>query len=273
MREINGLCTLNALAPLVDDAEDSFKCSKRVQFEHFIRAPASLEVKLPVELVFDSIVIRAKEMKCKVELLRANRRQLLETVDFGSTLETVKICRPNCSNQIKTDRSVPLPKCHHRKVDVIRVTVIRAPSRTISFETVKVYCPLTSKLSTQLDKLSKVEAGFYGCSTTDEVEMRHPTAGEEPVTAQTKKKLTTVHDMDLPSWLLCSITHSVMRNPIQLPSGHWVDQTTVDKWRLSNLCFSADVTDPFTGVKLKPSDLVVCSQRQQQIVDFFINPR
>ena len=53
-----------------------------------------------------------------------------------------------------------------------------------------------------------------------------------------ERKFKTVHDADLPSWVLCSITHSVMRSPIQLPSGHWVDETTVESWRKANLTWS-----------------------------------
>ena len=69
---------------------------------------------------------------------------------------------------------------------------------------------------------------------------------EQPATAEVtdrvsppkERKFKTVHDADLPSWVLCSITHSVMRSPIQLPSGHWVDETTVESWRKANLTWS-----------------------------------
>ena len=44
MREINALCQIKSKQPLIDDAVESFKKSKRVQFEHFIRAPAALTI-------------------------------------------------------------------------------------------------------------------------------------------------------------------------------------------------------------------------------------
>ena len=57
-----------------------------------------------------------------------------------------------------------------------------------------------------------------------------------------------------------------MNLPIQLPSGNWVDQSTVLKWRSESKIWSRGLTDPFTG-QLINYELIVDTTRRSQIVN------
>ena len=59
--------------------------------------------------------------------------------------------------------------------------------------------------------------------------------------------------------------------PVFLPSGHWVDNTTVEKWRKENLIWSKDLTDPFTGQTILPTSLSVSHVKQKEIADYFLS--
>ena len=117
----------------------------------------------------------------------------------------------------------------------VKITVIKAPSNTILLDSIGLFCHISEKWKTDLDKAISTlrNTGFYGS-----IEEKPPEKKTEEPEKKPDKKLKTVHDADLPSWVLCSISNSVMRFPIQLPSGHWVDKTTVEKWRSANLCLS-----------------------------------
>ena len=125
---------------------------------------------LPDEFIFDSIVLRSNEMKCKFELFRGDRIQMVENVDFLGKNQSVKLCRPNCQNRARSDKTVLLAKCHARKISSLRITVVRAPSKTIVIESIKLYCQLTTKWSSKLEEaLSRLHsAGFYGCASDEQ---------------------------------------------------------------------------------------------------------
>ena len=125
------------------------------------------------------------------------------------------------------------------RVRRIRITVIKAPSKTIFLDSISIFCHISEKWKTDLDKAISTlrNSGFYG-SIEEKPPERKIEEKIEKSYKKSDKKLKTVHDADLPSWVLCSIANSVMRFPIQLPSGHWVDKTTVEKWRSANLCLS-----------------------------------
>ena len=66
--------------------------------------------------------------------------------------------------------------------------------------------------------------------------------------------------------------HGINSNkPVFLPSGHWVDNTTIEKWRKENLIWSKELTDPFTGQAILPTSLSVSHVKQKEIADYFLS--
>ena len=114
-------------------------------------------------------------MKCKFELFRGDRIQMVESFDFLSKNQTVKLCRPNCQNPTKSDKTVLLAKCHARKINSLRITVVRAPSKTIVIESIKLYCQLATKWTNKLEEaLSRLHStGFYGCADNEQGLVRY----------------------------------------------------------------------------------------------------
>ena len=56
---------------------------------------------------------------------------------------------------------------------------------------------------------------------------------------------------NMPLKLLDSITYEVMLIPMSLPSGHFVDRSTVDKLANNDALYGRAPTDPFTGTSIK----------------------
>ena len=58
---------------------------------------------------------------------------------------------------------------------------------------------------------------------------------------------STLNDECTPSKFLDSITYDVMLLPMLLPSGHYVDRSTIDKLAINDTLYGRPPTDPFTG--------------------------
>ena len=72
---------------------------------------------------------------------------------------------------------------------------------------------------------------------------------------------------ETPDWCLDSVTHEIMEYPVQLPSGHWVDNSTIVKWRKESKIWYAGLTDPFTGTKID-YELHVDTDKRDKILDY-----
>jgi len=54
-----------------------------------------------------------------------------------------------------------------------------------------------------------------------------------------------------------------MKLPVQLPSGNWVDQSTVKKWKSESKIWSRGLTDPFTGEEINYELSVDVARRER----------
>ena len=117
---------------------------------------------------------------------------------------------------------------------------------------------------------------FFG-NYDDEIKEENPHS--QPTTSQQVKvprslkipHRVPISERKLPAWAIDSVTCSQMVHPVMLPSGYWVDGSTLEKWKKESLLWSRPPTDPFTGVQL-PFELPVDEARRQQIFDLVHSP-
>ena len=89
----------------------------------------------------------------------------------------------------------------------------------------------------------------------------------QPTTSQSALQLKIPHrvpisERQLPEWAIDSVTCSQMVHPIMLPSGYWVDRSTLEKWKKESLLWSRPPTDPFT--------VGLCKKKVTSVVPFDI---
>ena len=166
-------------------------------------------------------------MSVKIE----TSRRLLEKLDFGRKDTLLLHSAPNPHNS-GIDRFKRMATGNRIKTDRLKVTFLKSDSRVISVENFKIYCRVPKFLVDRIEKTKppdKVFSYFGQYSATEsslpaKTSPTPDTSTADDVQKSTKRNYKSVHDKNLPSWLLDSITNHVMRQPTQLPSGNWVDQ-------------------------------------------------
>lgn len=115
--------------------------------------------------------------------------------------------------------------------------------------------------------------GNYDDEIKEENPHSQPTTSQQVKVPQSLKipHRVPISERQLPAWAIDSVTCSQMVHPVMLPSGYWVDRSTLEKWKKESLLWSRPPTDPFTGVQL-PFELPVDEARRQQIFDLVHSP-
>jgi U-box domain-containing protein 5 len=63
-----------------------------------------------------------------------------------------------------------------------------------------------------------------------------------------RQKVTTISSLEIPESFLDPITWELMMQPITLPSGNVIDQTTLEKYGQNEAIWGRPFSDPFTGI-------------------------
>jgi hypothetical protein len=284
VREINRICWIESSSALSDKSKDQFKSGGEICFEHFVKPPVSFVIRFPKYLSLDSILIKASNVVIKIN----TTRRFLDKLDFGRK-ETILLHSaadtPNRQNESGINIYKRMATGNRIKTDRLEISFLRANAKVLSIEKLKINCQIPPALRNELDKAKppdKTKFSYFGeypnktdiNEANNEQNRMNSNKFDEFCmnSAAPPKNYKSVHDKNLPSWVLDSITNDVMRQPILLPSGHWVDQSTIEKWRKENLTWSRQLNDPFTGQILQPSILSsVDSIKQKQIADYFLS--
>ena len=148
----------------------------------------------------------------------------------------------------------------------IRIRFIQSPGVTVlGFSKIKLFVDSRNKtMKEKIEKLlnNKVKESIYGNYSED--------ASEIPETP--KIIFLKTSKTEKPAWLLDSVTHDVMKLPVLLPSGNWVDQSTIVKWRKESKIWSRGLTDPFTGneINYEPN---IDAQKRQKIAEYMLSQK
>lgn len=92
---------------------------------------------------------------------------------------------------------------------------------------------------------------FFDCTEPFLAQKMYNAVGGEPDLKETTSNPQLVSDNDdptIPCKFLDSLTYNLMTLPVLLPSGHYVDQSTVDKIYELDIMYGRPPSDPFTGI-------------------------
>ena len=162
---------------------------------------------------------------------------------------------PSCNDSLKI---IPRRLC--KVTSAIRLRILRsAGSGCIGFSTIQIFSePLKNSGKDDEKPESKFSFfGDYGKSSESHVIDSNTASKSDRKSFDSKK---------IPDWCYDSVTHEIMEHPVQLPSSHWVDNSTVVKWRNESKIWYAGLTDPFTGKKID-YDLIVDNDKRNKILE------
>ncbi|CAG5085989.1 Oidioi.mRNA.OKI2018_I69.PAR.g11077.t1.cds [Oikopleura dioica] len=297
MKLLNSQLDITFENPGKDDAlakfQDSFS-SGPVYFEHYIRSPATFTIKAPLPMIFKGINIKASNCILKLDISSEGKVfKNLSTLTFRGSGQNYslhksneKVFKPRWTSQILPTRfSFKFVKLRFRFVkmlaggvlglEVLQIFGDRFSANSISMRTLgrqvdwksEQKCPVEDSISEK----PKIRA-FFGSYDNEEKKgpPKESDAEEEASTSQSLKfpHRIPISERKLPPWAIDSVTCLQMVHPVLLPSGYWVDRSTLEKWKKESRLWSRPPSDPFTGIELPTFELPVDEARRQQIFDF-----
>ena len=191
--------------------------------------------------------------------IKFQRFRALETLHFGSK-ETIIVRKDNVNLPPCNDSLKIIPRRLCNVTSAIRLRILRsAGSGCIGFSTIQIFSePL--KNSGKDDQKPESKFSFFG-----DYGKSPESHGIDSKTAL-KSNLKSFDSRKIPDWCFDAVTHEIMEHPVQLPSSHWVDNSTVVKWRNESKIWYAGLTDPFTGKKID-YDLIVDTDKRNKILE------
>jgi len=236
-------------APAKDESGANWsRDGKNVSFEHFIRAPVEIALKSKTPRLFKGLQLATTNQQIsqvvKVDFAvrdGAGYRPLdtLQMRGGESFLITKRGAKIECGGSV---RFVPPKVC--TRIVALRIRIVKSEGAgCLGFAKLRIFSESSLKNAPVDETKQPTSAAFYGDYQTTippSVPNRTELHQSEPATSNEANDV-------LPQWCLDSVTTEVMTRPVQLPSGHWVDHSTVVKWRAESRIWYRSLTDPFTG--------------------------
>ncbi|CBY35840.1 unnamed protein product [Oikopleura dioica] len=282
MKLLNSQLDIEFQNPGKDDAVEKFRdsfSSGPIYFEHYIRSPASFVIKAQTPMIFKGINIKAKNCVLKVEIssdgkVFKNLTNLTfrENSSYSLHKAQEKTFSPRWNSQIIPARfSFKFVKLRFKFVKMFAGGVLGLDVLQIFGEKFSRNDCNSVKVSPEQSVEDTPARSFFGNYEDENKEENSQLTTSQPVSQLKIPHRVPISERQLPAWAIDSVTCSQMVHPIMLPSGYWVDRSTLEKWKKESLLWSRPPTDPFTGVKL-PFELPVDEARRKQIFDLVHSP-
>ena len=122
--------------------------------------------------------------------------------------------------------------------------------RSISYEKKRIFNEIFKTIASQDFGCTKGSVVVQKMYNSDSVIQQSNTKHEATITSSSQSESDKYSDPNnnIPVKFLDSITYNLMTLPVLLPSGHYVDQSTVDKIHELDIMYGRVPSDPFTGV-------------------------
>ncbi|XP_050532758.1 RING finger protein 37 [Daktulosphaira vitifoliae] len=218
--------------------------------ETFIRPPVSLTITFPYTFDIKSVIIntRVGGQKSTGIQLMSNRKDSLLSICSKITDKDLLVF-----HDIKTDLSSYGNNCDFCCFNISASRLLRSTKKL----TLRIF-----KTANSIPAIGKLEIwGIFSTSVPTNIKQELIKKWETCKIIQTPNKLLTqsnlvlscrseknVEHFSIPEDFLDSITYEVMMYPMVLPSGKYVDQSTIDKCIQNDIMFGRKPSDPFTGI-------------------------